>query len=191
MPGIWRKNDFKRLREMCGVEPYTDFVETGTWKGQTVQAALDSGEFVNVSSIELDYDLWVYNHDRFFGLANIYRGDSGKLLEYILPKKRCFIFLDAHWWDELKSPATELPLSLELIQVLKRPYDDFLIVDDLQAFGGVDDRTVKEDWREITIERLTTFFKEKLDKYYIDQGRLILPLRMRNIAKEMVCPDVH
>lgn len=180
MPGIHNSGDFKRIREMCKMERFFDFIETGTWKGETVQAALDSGEFKNVTSVELDYDLWFMAFDRFHDQATIYRGDSGIVLQYIVPDRPCFIFLDAHWWSELRSVPSTNPLPLELSYVLSRPYQDLLVIDDIQAFGGVNPRTIESDWRDITIPKILKLFKERIDQHFVDQNRLILPLRVRD-----------
>lgn len=61
------------------------FIETGSWHGDGIQAALDSG-FKTIYSIELGMDLFINCKKRFEGISNVHllQGDSGIILSKLL-----------------------------------------------------------------------------------------------------------
>jgi hypothetical protein len=152
-------NWFARFR------PYADvFVETGTFRGDGVQRALDAG-FPSVYSIESDFDLWSKANERFAGdkRVAIDWGQSSHLLWVVgfLVKQPAVFFLDAHWsgWGE----PTPLPLLEELRAIATRPYNDVVIIDDMRLMGkkswsgedGTDWPRAEFDFTEASLEAIT------------------------------------
>ena len=102
-------------------------VETGTFRGDTTRFL---SEFGQVHTVEAN--------DRFFGFSQmrflfsrqvrVYRGDSRSFLRELTPKlrdKRCFIYLDAHWEEDL-------PLREEL-EILREWADPIVMIDDFHV----------------------------------------------------------
>lgn len=122
--------------------PADIFVETGSFHGAGIQAALDAGCFKDIYSIELS-DQW-YNHckEKFRGKANVHciLGNSGIMLYSLLKGlescKGSFTFwLDGH--DSGPGTARgdkETPL-LEEIEAIRlfRP-DATILIDDLRGW---------------------------------------------------------
>jgi hypothetical protein len=145
--------------------PYADvFVETGTFRGDGIQRALDAG-FYSVYSFESDVNLGWAARERFEGNNNVIIaiGDSAHLLGVYLgmiPQPAVF-FLDAHWsgWGE----PTPLPLLDELRVIATRPYPDVVIIDDMRLMGkkswsgedGTDWPRAEFDFREASLEAIT------------------------------------
>tara|TARA_Y100000389_G_C17397662_1_gene483514 strand:+ start:464 stop:1003 length:540 start_codon:yes stop_codon:yes gene_type:complete len=76
------------------------FIETGTYNGDGVVKALESG-FEQIYSIELDEERYQNCKEKFFDNDNveILLGDSGKVLPELLKKldKKVTFWLDAHY----------------------------------------------------------------------------------------------
>jgi hypothetical protein len=114
------------------------FVETGTYRGDTVEAM--RSRFRDVWSIELSHDLATAAARRFAGAPNvrILEGDSATILPTILPEllEPSLFWLDGHWCGgETAHGETETPLLAELIAVLARPQPDVILVDDARLLG--------------------------------------------------------
>lgn len=112
------------------------FVETGTFRGDTVEAM--RGRFPSVVSIELAPALAKAARQRFANVPNvrIVEGDSGTVLPTILPSKRTLFWLDGHWCGgDTALGAAETPLLAELTAVLGRRQRDVILVDDARLLG--------------------------------------------------------
>lgn len=133
---------FKR-RVIARYAPGIDtFVETGTFRGDTVEAV--RGLFAHVWSIELGHDLVVAAQRRFAPWSNvrIIEGDSGVVLSQILPEidRRCLFWLDSHWvpGGDTAHGGVETPLLAELRAVLARRERDIILIDDIRLMGAGD-----------------------------------------------------
>jgi hypothetical protein len=146
-------------------KPYADvFVETGTFRGDGVQRALDAG-FQIVESIESDLKLYDAAAERFFDNDNVYLhyGPSEWWMQCICDgyEEPVVFFLDAHYsgWGE----PTPLPLLDELRAIATRPYPDVVIIDDMRLMGkkswsgedGTDWPRAEFDFREASLEAIT------------------------------------
>lgn len=114
--------------------PNSAFVETGSYSGDGIQAALDAG-FKRIESIEISQTIATPLIDRFHDEpVKICVGDSGKLLGPVLDRhtEPCTIWLDAHgqWADD---SDWIFPLEAEL-QSITKPHHTILI-DDLRLMG--------------------------------------------------------
>lgn len=115
-----------------------NFVETGTYRGDTVEAMRQ--QFRAVWSIELAHDLAVDAQRRFVAWPHvtILEGDSATVLPEILPgiANPCLFWLDGHWCGgETAHAETETPLLAELQMVLARTETDVILIDDARLLG--------------------------------------------------------
>jgi hypothetical protein len=127
------------------------FIETGCYKGDGIQQALDAG-FNRVISLEASPELWQYCYNRFDSYINveIFNLDSGKYLKDILVKvkERATFWLDAHGcgtvyfedngkYNEIKSFEGEQPLINELKAIRDHHIDNHtILIDDWRLFGN-------------------------------------------------------
>lgn len=113
------------------------FIETGTYKGDGVQMALDAG-FKTIISIELSYLLYEKCQKRFKGVKNVHlvNADSEEILPKLLKTFRQPItfWLDGHYsgGDTVKG-RQNTPLLQELDAIAKHPIKTHTImIDDLR-----------------------------------------------------------
>ena len=107
-------------------------VETGTFKGDTVEAM--RGEFKKVYSIELSEKFYGEAKKRFAGVSNVelHQGDSGKVMPEVVAKLDAptLFWLDGHYsWGELEA----------IFAGMKQPF--VVLIDDARCFrhvGAVD-----------------------------------------------------
>jgi hypothetical protein len=185
MPGIHNPQDFAILRKLAGFDhKFETFIETGLFHGLTMDAAIESGEFFHVKSIEIsekycaDYQLRT-PFKKLPGSVNIIHGDSAALLPSIAPSHPCFFLLDAHWWhdpvDPIDCPKDGLPLFKELDYILSRPYAELVIIDDVQAFGGA--HNVTDEWKEVTVDKLNDRLGARRRFSFVHELRYVVGLK--------------
>lgn len=117
------------------------FVETGTFRGDTIEAVRTL--FRDVWSIELSPDLAAAARKRFAASPNvqIVEGDSGTALPELLPRLDgpVLFWLDGHWCGgDTAMGETETPILAELQTVLARPETDVILIDDARLLGRGD-----------------------------------------------------
>jgi hypothetical protein len=134
-------------------------VETGTFRGDGVERALEDYEIV--FSVESDPVLYNYARGRFEDDPRVYLscGDSGEFLESLDIPEPVVFYLDAHWYG--KGDETPLPLLRELKAISERPYKDVVIIDDMRLMGvktvsgGCGDWPLAEfNWVDVTKEKI-------------------------------------
>jgi hypothetical protein len=122
--------------------PNEYYVETGVYRGDSIQQAIDSGSFKKILGLEIDYEMVRFCKDRF----DLYRHPREELRVYEsdtaielgmhirnVPSPITF-FLDSHWQmvagtDKGRHP---FPLLDELKQIeTMRKGQDIIIIDDL------------------------------------------------------------
>jgi hypothetical protein len=168
------------------------FVETGTYKGEGVQYALDAG-FEKIYSIEISQSLYQESCNRFIGNPKMDKGNSqvvllcGDTREKLWPliepiTDRITFFLDSHnltWADDtedLKDRLDEYPLMRELSILAKHPRKDHtIIIDDMRLLhkSGQDIDNVKAALLEINPD-YTIELIEGLVEYAETQAEEIL-----------------
>jgi hypothetical protein len=130
------------------------FVETGTWQGGGIQAALNAG-FRHIASCDINEDLVLQARARFRGEAvEVFHGSSEEFLGRLIPKltEPTVFFLDAHAMppsakakefspltlkpgDEA-NPTLQCPLQEEVQLILQHEFmGHVILVDDVQCFG--------------------------------------------------------
>lgn len=120
-----------------------DFVETGTYLGDTLGYIAKSG--VQCTSIELSRELYEAACKRFNGYKNVrlVQGDSGQRLPELLKEinKPVLFWLDGHYSAGITASAeTQTPISTELKAILGHPVKTHVIlIDDARRFDGSND----------------------------------------------------
>ena len=115
------------------------FVETGTWRGDGVQAALDAG-FELVYSIELGRPQYERAARRFAGRSQVklFWGDSANVLSILLARiaEPVTIWLDAHYACHDTALGDDWTPLLRELQVLgsARLRTHTLLIDDMRCW---------------------------------------------------------
>src|SRR5574337_1443085 len=115
--------------------PLNIFVETGTFKGDTV--AIVKEYFKQIYSIELSKEYYEQVKNRFDNMQNLslIHGDSANALKSIMPeiKDRSTIFwLDAHWCvaENTAGEMSQCPLLAELDAIQTLNSTSMIAIDD-------------------------------------------------------------
>jgi len=122
--------------------PNKVFVETGSYRGDGIQAALDSG-FETVISIEIANKYHMFCTGRFNELLNkkvfLYRGDSSVILFNVIKtiNEPITFWLDGHWsGDDTGFGFDRYPLLLELDQIYRHHIKNHtILIDDVRLFN--------------------------------------------------------
>jgi hypothetical protein len=121
-----------------------EFIETGTYKGESVQTALTVG-FKKVQSIEIKLENYTACLDKFKNTPEVtlHFGDSSILLPAILGSidHQCTFWLDAHGrpdYNKFGHGEKFCPLQEELDAIKEHPIKNHIILID-------DVRIIKED----------------------------------------------
>lgn len=120
------------------------FVETGTYRGEMVEAV--RGDFERVYSIELGAELYRRARERFAGDERIVllQGDSGEILGDLLRKvdRPCLFWLDSHFSDaDTARSGLITPVLRELEHIFRHELAGrhVILIDDARLFNGEDD----------------------------------------------------
>lgn len=173
---------------------YTNFIETGTFRGETIFNM--EPYFLKLYTIEVKEDLYnnvkkIYNGNKI----NFYLGDSQNILNEILIniKTKSVFFLDSHYGGGEHGRGTkDCPLYEELKSIILNHKDEaIIIIDDVRLFGKkpgdkVHTGKVICDWRDINIDNIINIVKDRLtSKYFrpspiVDNDRFILHISQLN-----------
>jgi hypothetical protein len=162
---------YEEIEDIFGKYPVfrkkSNFIETGTYKGDTTMMA--SKHFKNVYTVEIVPAL--YNESilraKKEGAKNInfYLGDSLDLLKVILPKIEdggsSFFFIDAHQsgYDTGNNNKYLVPLLQELeIIVQHNVKPSVFIFDDVRFWNG--ETQEAWDWADINREKITSLIEK-------------------------------
>jgi hypothetical protein len=120
------------------------FIETGTYRGDMVEAVRDG--FDRVYSIELGAELHRRARERFAGDEQIVilQGDSGEILGDLLRKidRPCLFWLDSHYSDaDTARSGLITPVLRELEHIFRHELAGrhVILIDDARLFNGEDD----------------------------------------------------
>jgi hypothetical protein len=134
----------RAIRACAGKFHLTLFVETGTYRGDMVEAV--RRDFERVYSIELGEELHRQAQKRFAAdpRVTILQGDSGDVLRSLLPRieKPALFWLDSHYSDaDTARSALITPIRRELELILAHPLArrHVILIDDARLFTGEDD----------------------------------------------------
>jgi hypothetical protein len=134
----------RAVRAYAGKYHLSTFVETGTYRGEMVEAV--KRDFKQVYSIELGADLHRLAQARFASdrHVTILQGDSGEVLRGLLTRidRPALFWLDGHFskGDTARS-ALITPIRSELDHILAHPLAQchVILIDDARLFNGEDD----------------------------------------------------
>lgn len=153
-PEEYKRRVIRRVVRQSGARV---FVETGTWRGDTVaKIAPYVGRAV---TIELDQALFEAARERFADAPTIevIHGDSGDVIGELLPglESPAVFWLDGHY----SGPGTglgsrETPIAAELGHVLAgADRRDVVLIDDARLFGHAPDYPTIDEIRTQVLER--------------------------------------
>ncbi|MGB7539539.1 MAG: hypothetical protein WBM17_13450 [Anaerolineales bacterium] len=132
------------LRGYAGKYHLPIFVETGTYRGDMVEAV--KRDFEQVYSIELGAELHRQAQARFASdrHVTILQGDSGEVLRGLLARidRPALFWLDSHFSDaDTARSALITPIRSELDHILAHPLAQrhVILIDDARLFNGEDD----------------------------------------------------
>lgn len=126
------------------------FIETGTFKGETLDLVCETGMFDELYSMELNHELAeAAKNKEWKGNVTIFEGDSIDVLNDLLPvmtEKTCTFWLDAHASGPLPGGKSGGgPVLDELNIILKSGRNDHTIfIDDRRLFGSAEWGFVQE-----------------------------------------------
>lgn len=119
--------------------PLDVFVETGTFRGDTVERVKD--HFREIHTVELSPEYYEAARSRFGARANIdlVQGDSAAVLAAWAPglhDKSVLYFLDAHWCvaDNTAGEASQCPLLNEIRSIGQLNAESLIVIDDARLF---------------------------------------------------------
>ena len=141
------------------------FVETGTYKGDTVQVALNYG-FKNIHSIELNRELFEECAKRFIDqkIVKIWHGESQDNLKNILKtvNGQATFWLDAHASGPLPGGRFGGSPLVQEIKMIGEHHikNHILIIDDCRLFGS-------EEWSGLKKEQVVDAILDINYKYRI------------------------
>lgn len=116
------------------------FIETGTYRGDTIYACKDY--FDELFSIELSHDLFLICQERFLNYEkiHIFEGNSGVVLPDIVKSnnsKPILFWLDAHYsGGETAQGEKDTPIAQELDFILENVSSFCILIDDARCFDG-------------------------------------------------------
>lgn len=120
----------------------TTFVETGTFKGDTLAVIAATG--IRSISVELSREYFDRANTRFAGMRNVelHQGDAGEILPRIVATlhEPALFWLDGHYSaGETAHGALASPISAEVQCVLTSPVrGHVMLIDDAHDFNGED-----------------------------------------------------
>lgn len=132
------------------------FVETGTYKGGGIRAALQAG-FEIIHSIEADQKYYSHAMRRFFDepRVHVWCGDSSKMLWLVtsIINRPITFWLDSHHFDQSRPErAKRAPLLDELAAIAKHPIKTHtILIDDRRLLGATTEKACPE-WADLSEE---------------------------------------
>jgi hypothetical protein len=192
-------NWFVKTLPQEGIEVPRTFVETGTYRGEGVQSALNSGHFEKIYSIDINTEFQVANRLRFTAAptVEILDGNSVDVLTSLidsatLPQQPVLFFLDAHFAGADTGGADVergCPLLKELAVIARRGVvGDIVVIDDMRhigqarwggQLGNAMYPPVYLDFTHVTVDAIGAALASRVigkAKMYPDMDRLVLVL---------------
>ena len=156
------------------ISEYKIFVETGTYRGETVFNM--APYFDKVYTIELSKTLYenfnTQNYDK--NKITSILGDSSEMLESLIKNinENTIFFLDGHFSScGTAKGKKDVPLLEELLVIneyLKSK--SIIIIDDLRLFGT----NITEDWTDVTTDSVINVIQNRIIKKITLDDRLVL-----------------
>jgi len=189
MPSI-NKNFLDFCKEKYPEYKYNTFIETGTWKGETIFGVEEY--FDRLYTIEIKKELYQAAKDSYKGdKITFINGDSSFEIEKLVKNldDNVIFFLDGHWSKmDTGMGEKEIPL-IEEIQAINKYFKKaaIIIIDDLRLFGcgpaQTGDKYHDVDWSYIKEDDVINNIKDRIvNGYYLPsdcaaKDRLILNIK--------------
>lgn len=156
------------IKSICDVHRISNFIETGTYLGDSIDSAVDAG-INNTHSIEIDPEYYFKAVEKYskHPNINIHLGSSHtimpSLLKYSSLRSNCLFWLDAHFpladkgvvpYNNEKNSSKRMPIVRELSSIIKHrsSFNDVIIIDDLRCF--TDDPRIPADPFDVHMSKL-------------------------------------
>tara|TARA_B000000557_G_C20672489_1_gene399465 strand:- start:95 stop:667 length:573 start_codon:yes stop_codon:yes gene_type:complete len=170
----------------CDYKTYSNFIETGTYMGETIFHM--EQYFSNLYTIEIKKEFYSRLKNIYRGnKINFYLGDSGDMLIDILSdiKNKSIIFLDGHWSEcGTGKGKKDCPLYEELSSIISKHNDEaIIIIDDARLFGMGPNNKNKLgvcNWEDINTENILKIVRDRMTKNYFlpsnfdEEDRLVI-----------------
>jgi len=182
MPAL-NKNFLLTLKD--NYKNYTNFIETGTYKGQTILAM--ESLFSKLYTIEIKEQFYNNIKNKYTGdKIKFYLGDSSEELKNILQNisGKSIFFLDGHWSaGNTGKGKKDCPLIEEIKDINVCHKDSaIIIIDDVRLFGKGPAQNEVCNWSDISSEKILEEFSDRIEQYYYlpselcEKDRLIIHL---------------
>jgi GT2 family glycosyltransferase len=131
--------DWRLVRALQSGLPLSVFVETGTFKGDTIAEMLP--HFAQLFTVELSENLWQAAVHRFIAQPKVTaaRGDSASFLAQVqtsVADRSTLYWLDAHWCvgENTTGARSQCPLLAEIDAIGKLGTQSVVLIDDARLF---------------------------------------------------------
>ena len=137
MDNVDSETKHREIKKYCKEFDIDILVETGTYKGDTIEAVKDC--FETIYSIELSQKLYEECSERFKDETkiNLINGDSSEEIENIVNnlKEPAVFWLDAHYsGGETTHSSKATPVKDELDKIFESEYNNVILIDDARDF---------------------------------------------------------
>ena len=154
----------------CDYKSYSQFIETGTYMGDTILEV--EPLFNKLYTIEVSEKYHNLTKNKYNGnKINFILGDSSTVFETLLPTlpDKAIFFLDGHWsGGDTGCSAKHCPLNEEITHIQNLfEHEGVIIIDDFRLFGlDKSSGKLNEDWSEINKNELLSILKSRINKVY-------------------------
>ncbi len=153
--------------------PNKVFLETGSYLGDGIQAALDANCFEDIYSIELSSKYYEICKHRFIGNSKVhlFLGDSIIVLPELLKviNDPCTFWIDAHFSGG-KTACGDIPVPMmQELEIIASHYikTHTILVDDIRAVGT---GGIETDWGKLNLEEIEQLLYSINPDYSITYG---------------------
>jgi hypothetical protein len=182
MPTLLKK-DLDSILEKTNesLNDYPNFVETGTFMGETILRFVDY--FENLFTIELSEVLYNEFNRIEYDRTKLksFLGDSSVVLPNVINELRnnTIFFLDGHYSSGSTARGTkDVPLYEELKNINDLYFfGGLIIIDDLRLFGT----KLNEDWSYVNTDSLLSTLGNRIETFFEENDRLIIKIKKINL----------
>jgi hypothetical protein len=164
---------------------YANFIETGTYKGQTILAM--EPLFSKLYTIEIKPEFYNNVKKKYNGnKIEFYLGDSSEELKNILKNisGKSIFFLDGHWSaGNTGKGKKDCPLFEEIRDIkIHHKEGAIIMIDDVRLFGKGPAQNEICDWSDISSEKILEELAYRISQHYYlpselcEKDRLIIHL---------------
>jgi hypothetical protein len=151
---------------------YSTFLETGTYKGETIFAM--EPYFDNLITVEINENLFNSVSNSASNSASnklnkikFINADSIDIFQHIFKiiNDKIIFFLDAHYSAIESSYGTKPVALLDELELINKLYknDGIIIIGDVRLFGK---NMGDENWTDISTEKIFTILFDRINDYY-------------------------